>query len=257
MTAYHPRVSVNSICSWDLPFEGDLQLWGDVGIDHVGLIEPKLDAFGWDAGPAAVRDAGLRVSSISCYRWGTARSLELCSKVGAEVLYLCTGGYGPIPWEDAATAFMTEMQPLAARASELGVKLAVEPTNPLRADHSFVHSLRDALDLARMCGMSVVVDLYSTWYERDLDALLHANPDLLALVQVCDYTIGTSDMPNRSVVGDGDIPIERILAATLDAGYTGPFDIEVLGPRIEAEGYRSAIARSAEQTSEVLDRLGA
>lgn len=257
MTAYHPRVSVNSICSWGLPFQGDLELWADVGIDHVGLIEPKLDAFGWEASPAAVRDAGLRVSSISCFRSGTARSLELCTKVGAKVLYLSTGGYGPIPWEEAATAFGAEMQPLAGRAAELGVKLAVEPTNPLRADHSFVHSLRDALDLARRCGMSVVVDLYSTWYERGLEALLGANPDLLALVQVCDYTLGTTDMPNRSVVGDGDIPIGRILAATLEAGYTGPFDIEILGPRVEAEGYRSAIARSAERTSELLDHLGA
>jgi sugar phosphate isomerase/epimerase len=58
------------------------------------------------------------------------------------------------------------------------------------------------------------------------------------------------------VPGDGDIPIERLVSSILDTGYEGPFDIEVLGPRIEEEGYRSAIARSAEFASEMLDRLG-
>jgi hypothetical protein len=28
----------------------------------------------------------------------------------------------------------------------------------------------------------------------------------------------------------------------LDAGYEGPFDLEILGPRIEEEGYRAPIA---------------
>ena len=47
--AYHPRISVNSICSWNLPFDGDVELWRGLGIGDVGVIEPKLDAFGWDA----------------------------------------------------------------------------------------------------------------------------------------------------------------------------------------------------------------
>ena len=42
----------------------------------------------------------------------------------------------------------------------------------------------------------------------------------------------------------------------LDAGYDGPFDLEILGPRIEAEGYRAPIARSLERAGEMLERLG-
>ena len=36
--------------------------------------------------------------------------------------------------------------------------------------------------------------------------------------------------------GDGDIPFDRILGPLLAAGYTGAFDLELIGPRIEAEG---------------------
>ena len=76
-------------------------------------------------------------------------------------------------------------------------------------------------------------------------------------VQVSDYAIGTLSTPDRLVPGDGDIPIERILGDVLDAGYTGMFDIELIGPRIEDEGYASAIGRSVDWLGAALTRLGA
>ena len=42
----------------------------------------------------------------------------------------------------------------------------------------------------------------------------------------------------------------------LDAGYDGLFDLEIIGPRIEAEGYLPATRRSLERMSEMLDRIG-
>jgi len=171
------------------------------------------------------------------------------------VLYVPPGRAEAFPWEAAAERFCAAVAPFVERAGELGVRLAIEPTNPLRSDVSFVHSVLDAVALARMSGVSVVVDLYSCWYERDLDALVRDNIDLVALVQVCDYRLGTYDTPNRCAVGDGDIPVERLLGTVIDAGYTGPFDLEVLGPRIEEEGYRAPIARSLERLTAMLDRL--
>ena len=122
---------------------------------------------------------------------------------------------------------------------------------------SFVHTVRDAIALARMTGIDYVIDFYSSWYERDLDRLVRESVDLLALVQIDDYKLGTFDTPNRCAIGDGDVPVERLLAMLLDAGYEGAFDLEILGPQIEEEGYRAPIARSLERASEMLDRLGA
>ena len=70
-----------------------------------------------------------------------------------------------------------------------------------------------------------------------------------------DYVIGTLGTPDRAVPGDGDIPIERILGQLLAAGYDGAFDLELIGPRIEAEGYASAIRRSVSALDAMLDRL--
>ncbi len=105
--------------------------------------------------------------------------------------------------------------------------------------------------------MGVTVDFYSSWYERGLEELVREHIDLVALVQINDYRLGTFDMPNRCAIGDGDIPVERLMGTVLDAGYEGPFDLEILGPRIEEEGYRAPIVRSIERASEMLERLGA
>ena len=235
----------------------DLALWADLGIGNVGLISPKLETAGWDAGREAVLDAGVVVSSMSCYRDGIPDSLGFAAAVGAGLLYVPTGRAGPTPWEDAAEAYCADMAPLVARAQALGVTLATEPTNPLRSDVSFVHSVRDAIDLARMAGVGIVVDFYSAWYERGLERLIRTNIDLVVLVQICDYKLGTFTMPNRCAIGDGDIPVERLVGMMLDAGYAGPFDLEILGPRIEEEGYRGPIARSVQRASEMLERFGA
>jgi len=103
----------------------------------------------------------------------------------------------------------------------------------------------------------VCVDFYSAWYERGLDEVVRKNIDVIALAQVCDFKIGTFETGNRAAVGDGDVPVERLVALLLDAGYEGVFELEILGPAIEAEGYRAPIERSLDRMSEMLDRLGA
>src|SRR5438477_12420649 len=98
----HPRLSVNSICSMHQSLDDDLALWADLGIDDVGLISPKLDVVGWDEGRDAVLDAGLTVSSMSCYKPDIARSLEFSDSVGTDVLYIVPGGAGSAPGPAAA-----------------------------------------------------------------------------------------------------------------------------------------------------------
>ena len=53
------------------------------------------------------------------------------------------------------------------------------------------------------------------------------------------------------------MPLETILRGVLELGYTGLFDLELLGPRIEAEGAQAACTRAAHTLSDLLTRLGA
>ena len=137
------------------------------------------------------------------------------------------------------------------------MRFAIQPTNSLRLDYSFIFTLRDTLEVARRAGTDVVLELECCWYERGLKELVRENVDRIALVQISDFKIGSSTSPDRSVIGEGDIPLERLLDLILDAGYEGMFDLELVGPKITAEGYLSATRRSLERATDMLERLGA
>jgi sugar phosphate isomerase/epimerase len=248
---------VNNLCSLYLSLADDIALWRELGVSHVGLITPKLEAVGWDVAPRLIADAKLRVSNVAGEPHVLREALEFAAATGAGTVYACSGGIGKRTWDESVAAFCASIAPLVALAERLGVRLAVEPTNPLRTDVSFVFTLRDAVDLARASGTSIVLDVYSCWYERGLADLVRKNVDLLALVQISDFAVGTLDTPNRVAIGDGDVPLERLLGEILDAGYEGAFDLEILGPRVEKEGYAPVIRRSLERASQMLERLGA
>ncbi|MGH8995432.1 MAG: sugar phosphate isomerase/epimerase family protein [Acidimicrobiales bacterium] len=270
----HPRLSVNSVSSIRQSLADDIAMWDDLGIDHVALILPKIDQSGWEEARAMVTGAGLRVSTIfgPTYRpldadralgtfdedqGRTVEVIDFAASVGAATVYVCSGGASTLSFDQGVRAFAELVAPALHRSTEVGVPLLLEPTNPLRVDISFVFWQRDAMDVARQAGTKVMLDLQSSWYERGLEQVVRRNIDLVGLAQISDYLIGTTQTGDRAVPGDGDIPLERLLAMVLDAGFEGSFDLEVMGPRVEEEGYRAAVRRSVERASELLDRVGA
>jgi sugar phosphate isomerase/epimerase len=101
------------------------------------------------------------------------------------------------------------------------------------------------------------MEVSSCFAERDLAARITAAHDVLAHVQLSDFVIGSLCTPDRAVPGDGDVPLGAIVGAINTAGYAGAFELELVGPRIEEEGYRSAVTRSIEHLDALLAaRLG-
>jgi sugar phosphate isomerase/epimerase len=113
------------------------------------------------------------------------------------------------------------------------------------------------VDLARRLDIGVCVETNACWAERGLGATIRDGVDVFRVVQVSDFAIGTLSTPNRLVPGDGDIPLERILGQILAAGYEGSFDLELIGPRIDDEGYEAACTRAVAVLGELLERAGA
>lgn len=253
--AVHPRVSVDEECAGYIPFAEEVGFWKELGVTDIGMISPKLEPIGWDV--EFVASTGLRVSNIGTEQRVVDEALQFAAAIGADSVWLTPGSIRSRSWEEAAEDFCRSIAPAVSRAQELGVKLAIEPTNSVRLDISFVFTLRDSLTLARMAGTGVILELACCWYEPGLADLVRDNIDMIALVQMSDFQIGTRTSPNRSAIGDGDVPLEKLLGLILDAGYEGMFDLELIGPKIEAEGYLPATRRSLERVSKMLDRLGA
>jgi len=267
----HPRIAVSAVCSWNWTFEDDLQFWRRAGIDHVGLNVGKLRRAGWDEAVAAVRHAGLKVSSVGTVgyfvldrsdRWaGCRRELhraeEAAGVLGADCVVVVSGTAGQLTWEQAAVALGEALDPGVDRSRRFAAPLALENTTSLRTDYSFVHTLHDAHDLAESLGTGICMEVQSCWAERGLAATVAHAVGRIRLVQVSDFVSGSITSPDRAVLGEGDIPVERVIGYLLDAGYGGPFEIELIGPRIEAAGYEDAILRSVDHLDTLLCRLGA
>jgi sugar phosphate isomerase/epimerase len=266
----HPRLAVSAVCSWNWSVAEDLEFWQRHGIGHVGLNVRKLEEAGWDEAVAAVQRAGLVVSSVGTVgyfaldrpeRWAPARTrieraLGAADLLGAGCVVAVSGGAGRLTWEEAAGALAEALGPAVAASARLGVPLALENTASLRTDYGFVHTLRDTHDLAVSMGVGVCMEVQSCWAERGLAATVLQSAGNIRLVQVSDFVSGSTTSPDRAVIGDGDIPFDRVIGYLAEAGYRGAFEIELFGPRIEAAGYRDAILRSIDHLETVLDRLG-
>ena len=267
----HDRVSLSAISTFRWTLEEDLAFYERAGITAIGASLAKLEAAGLDEGARRIRDAGLRVSNLigigpfhldDPSQWDGQRdrvrgALDAAEAVRAECMILTTGPAGTLTWEDAADALEQALGPVIADARARGIPFGLEHTNSLRVDVGFVHTLTDVVDLARRLGIGVCVETNACWAERGLEATIQAGVDAFRVVQVSDFAVGTLSTPNRLVPGDGDIPLERILGQVLAAGYDGCFDLELIGPRIDEEGYESACGRAVAALGELLERLRA
>jgi sugar phosphate isomerase/epimerase len=267
----HPRISLSAISTFSWTLDEDLAFYERAGITAIGASLAKLEAAGIEEGARRIRDAGLRVSNLigigpfhldDPSQWAgqrdrLRRALDAAEAVQAECMILTTGPAGPLPWEEAADALEAALLPVIADARSRGIPFGLEHTNSLRVDVGFVHSLADVVDLARRLGIGVCVETNACWAERGLAETIRNGVDTFRIVQVSDFAVGTLSTPNRLVPGDGDIPLERILGQVLTAGYEGCFDLELIGPRIDDEGYEAAGRRAVAALGGLLERLGA
>jgi len=260
---------VSGISTFRLSLDDDLAFWSRHGIETVGVSVAKAEATGWPHATTALAravEAGLTVVDLiglgafdlarpETWERGRDRCLravEAAEHLGVPRTVFTTGRFVPLPWDEAADAFAEAIGPVTAEAARRGVAFAIEHTNSLRPDVGFVHSLRDAVDLADRLDVGVCMEVNACWAERDLAATIRRGIGRIALVQISDFRVGTVASSQRLVPGDGDIPLLRIIDTLLAAGYAGAFELELIGDAIADEGYDVAIPRAVTWLDRVL-----
>ena len=263
-TAVHPAAVVNPLADTAARLEAELELCAELGGAKYGLSLKKLAR--WDGHLTSLADRIAYVhhsrlftlddeSAWPAERAALSRTLELAHEIRAPAILAVTGPAGSLrTWEQALAAFTAAYQPLADRAAALGVRVCVEQTNVLRQDVSFVSTLPDLALLAEASGVSVCLDMFWSWRERALTASLRACGPHVGLVQLADAVPTSVSMPDRVVPGDGVVPLGWLVEQVAAAGYRGYFDVELLGPRIDAEGARRALTRGVRYVSDLLYR---
>jgi sugar phosphate isomerase/epimerase len=267
----HPRIGLHQVTFLGAGTTAFVDHCRAIGVQNMTLVTaPLMQPDGVDEARRALASGGLRVEAVN-HPFATFPDLEhdsgeaaekllqaidITGALGGRYVYLLTGGRGSLTWEQGADRFAELVAPCRAAAAARGVTLLVENASPFNADIHMAHTLADAITLADIAGIGVCVELHACWAEAGLKRLFERAMPITGLVQVSDYVLGDRTAPCRAVPGDGVIPLERILGDILDAGYAGVFDLELVGPRIAAEGAGPATVRAAETLSRMLARLG-
>ncbi len=219
----HPRLSVSEMCTYPLPFADELELWDELGVRQVGLIMAKVDAHGRDAAVAALKARSMAAVTVIAARfdlsaaetWGATRmaineAIDLAGDIGGCV-YFTPGRRDGRTFDELTASLALAVAPCAEYARSSGVRLAIEPS--LRTDVSYVHSLRDGLDVAEQAGIGVIADLGNCWMERDYEKTVRRAGSRIGAVQFADAVFGTFEHPSpggRAVIGDGDLPVRGV-----------------------------------------------
>ena len=260
----HPRLSINLLSLAPAGFAQQVETVARIGARALTPDIGQLDGLTATQAARLMHDARLKAAALTHRAFGfgdvaeaqqrLSRSIDYAHEIGAASIVLTTGGRGTLSWSEAASRFAEAMAPCAAQAKAAGVALGIEPTSHLYADASLAHRLSDCTALARAAGIFVTVDLFACWTDSDIEAALVEAAPLTALVQVSDYVYGDRALPCRGVPGDGAIPLDRLLPALVQSGFTGGFDLEIIGPRLQAEGEEAGLRRAAAAVGAILDK---
>jgi sugar phosphate isomerase/epimerase len=181
--------------------------------------------------------------------------IDAAAAAGARLIYLLTGGRDGLTWQQGAEHFCAMVASCVEHAKQVGVRLAIENASSLYADIHLAHTLRDTITLAEMSGLGICIDVFHCWAEGDFEAMVQRALPRTEFIQLSDYVLGDRALPGRAVPGDGAIPIEAFLAQALAGGYAHGFDLELIGPRIEAAGRVESAQRACAVVGAMLNRL--
>jgi sugar phosphate isomerase/epimerase len=257
------------MCTFPWSFDEDLDLWSGMGVRYAGLLISKLGDDP-DAQMKRLTAAGITASTLITEAFDLAapetweatraahrRALDLMARYSGHSIYFTPGRTTGLQWREDLERLAEAVAPTVEYSREVGVLAAIEPS--LRTSVSFVNTLRDAVDMAERTGVGIVADFGNMWMERDFDLTLEQAMPHIALMQIGDIVIGSSGRPapgGRAHIGEGELPLERMMKDVLNAGYNGVFDLEVVPADFSKGADQATIRRGIEAASNLLDRLG-
>ena len=156
------------------------------------------------------------------------------SELGAPLVVLVCGAHPKQSLEESRRQIAEGIQAVIPLASDLGVKLAIEPIHPMFADsRSAVNTLKQANDMADAINspfVGVAIDVYHVWWDPELEreiARCGRNKKIFAY-HISDWKTPTHDMLfDRGLMGEGCIPIRKISRWVEEAGFDGFHEVEI------------------------------
>lgn len=216
------------------------------GVRRIGIWREKLAECGLAEAQRLLSDNGMKVADLNragplfgLGREATPsspdddrRAIDEAAALGAECLIVFPGMTpGTKSLENARAKTRDRIASLLPEAQKVGVTLAIEPLHPmLAADRSPVNTLAQANALCDAVGegLGILLDVYHSWWDPDLEREIFRAGSRLVGLHVADWRVPTRDLGrDRAMMGDGVIDIRRIREWVDAAGYRGSIGVEI------------------------------
>jgi sugar phosphate isomerase/epimerase len=243
------------------------------GVPWIAPWRHDLERVPVEAAARAIRDAGLRVSSLCRGGFFPAasaaerrrridenrRAVDEAATLGTDVLVLVCGGLPDGDRDLAGARRMVEdgVAAVLPYAAERGVQLGIEPLHPMfAADRSVIVTLGQANDIAARLDaphVGVIVDVYHVWWDPDLEAAIREAGRRILGFHVDDWIVPLPDvLAGRGMMGDGVIELRRLRRAVDDAGYEGPIEVEIFNEALWAQDMNEVVRTMAQRYRETV-----
>ena len=245
-----PLFGVSEFTTWPSSFEEDIANYERLGVGAIEVCEFKLDDDRWRSQLERARQLGLQVSSVqpqlhslfpdaprplpSLPAERMARLRETIVRFGA----VCPGTTlvsisGAAPDGDYKLAFETavrEYKQLADFAGEHGVRIALEPLNPILMNvDTFLCSIPDAMEVVAAVdspAFGIFIDVWHIWADAAAEERIRACGDKIFGVHINDWH-RPRHFGDRVSLGKGVMNLPPLLRAIHDSGYSGAYTLEI------------------------------
>lgn len=169
-------------------------------------------------------------------------------ELGAPMVVLVCGAVPGLPLSEARTMVEDGIRAVEPEARAAGVKLAIEPLHPMyAADRSCITTLGEARRLCERIAspaVGIALDVFHVWWDPQLEDEIRLAATWTCGFHVCDWRAPLRDMLNdRSIMGDGCIPVRAIGRQVRAAGFAGFDEVEIFSDELWAGDQDALLAR--------------
>jgi sugar phosphate isomerase/epimerase len=253
------RLSVSELSTFRWSFEEDVLHYHRVGFEAIGIWRPKLSDYGEEKGVELLREHNLSISSlqwIGGFTGSDGRSyrdslhdaldtIQLAADIGAANVVVLAGGRGGHTRNHVRRILHCALKELSEAAQAVGVQLAVEPMHVGCAhDWSFLNTIPECLDIISAIdnpNLGIVFDCYHLAQDLTTMSWLESIVPYVRLVQLGDAKHAPMGEQNRCLLGHGRVPLANIVAVFQECGYSGYYEIEIVGQEVEHLHYEQIL----------------
>jgi sugar phosphate isomerase/epimerase len=255
-------LSMNEITTYRWSLEQDVENYQEAGYKGIGVWRHKLTDGDENEAINLLCDSGLRATHLSWaggFTGSDGRSvaesvddaldaLRVAAAINAGCLVIYPGGRNNHIFRHAGRLLRSALEEILPLAEAVEVPLAIEPMHAACAkDWTFLTDLPSVMSLVDEFCTPYLKIAYDTFHfpihGHHRDVLGRLAPHI-GIVHLGDRRQSPTPDQERCPLGQGRIPLGDVIGTLQAAGYTGDYDVKLLGSELEAFDYWTILEQS-------------